>query len=111
MPRARPDPAAVRAALDAIARQRADLDRMEATLLPLVATADDLVPLKVAQATMGLDQWAALKRARRGAGVKLDGRWFFRRDYVDKVAARNVHAKCPNASSVQAVSTGRRSAP
>ncbi|MCJ2092205.1 hypothetical protein MKK67_06800 [Methylobacterium sp. J-072] len=107
----RPDTAEIRAALAEIARQRADLDRMEATLLPLVASADDLIPIKVAQATMGLDQWAALKRARRGAGVKLDNRWFFRRDYVEKVAARNVQAKCPNASSVQGAPAGRRSPP
>lgn len=94
----RPDAAQVKAALADIARQRADLDRLEAALLPL---ANDLVPIKVAQAEMQIRQWAALKRARRGSGVKVDGRWFFRRAYVDKVAAKNVQSKRPNTSSLQ----------
>jgi len=53
---------------------------MEAALLPLVG---DLVPMKAARTRMRLAEDAALKRARRGAGVKVKGRWYFRRSYVE----------------------------
>lgn len=45
--------------------------------------ANDLVPLARAAQAWSISKEAALKRARRGLGVKVAGRWFVRRDDVE----------------------------
>lgn len=68
--------AACLAALEAADRAAAALRAVLAAEEAAQAPAPDLVPLAHAVRAWGITKDAALKRARRGAGRKVDGRWY-----------------------------------